>query len=60
MPREPQKDDSIELLRRDLVRITRLALESRAKIAEMQATTDASILETARLLAEADETLARR
>jgi hypothetical protein len=60
MPREPQDDDYVRRARNDLTEMRRLALEGRAKIAQMQDAAHANMLEAAKLLAQADAMLARR
>jgi hypothetical protein len=47
MPREPQDDDYVRRARNDLTEMRRLALEGRAKIAQMQDAAHANMLEAA-------------
>ena len=51
---------SLECSAETLLESMRSAFEGRAKIAEMKAAADAIVLETSRLLARANEVLARR
>jgi hypothetical protein len=52
--------DDIRQLRKELEETIRLVLAGRAGIAQMRAAADAEKLETARLMAQAVEMLARR
>jgi hypothetical protein len=58
MPEESRPTD-VRQLRKDLDDAIRLALEGRSGIGQMRAAADAERLETSRLMAKADEMLAR-
>jgi hypothetical protein len=59
MPEDYEQTD-IRQLRKGLNEAIRLALEGRSGIGQMRAAADAERLETSRLMAKAEEMLARR
>jgi len=60
MAQDPRDEYSVELFRKNLYEMLRSAMGGRGKIAEMRASLDASILESAQLIARTDATLSRR